>query len=1344
MYRLSPTDEIEQMETTEESAEIIADEQQPVNDESVAEQDVSLDNAIPEIDNLTNESQTEQGQPESGQAASEVSADSDITADEAGPSSEATSLEVGDSSAERSAEVPEVDATVPQSQDEERREQEEAQLQGEPIAGVSSTRNPPDNAVDQDTSVGDSRDVGQSDGNGNEANLDSLDTSNIALIDEELAEHERWAGATSRVGVTESTERAGFIAEAAGGGLLTGAAYGAAMGVGFGLVGRAAARFVPLPGVGAIIGGVASAFSIADSWSQAGNALGQFGQGSSEYELLANNIAAISSVIDVVSNILNMVAGVAGIVAAASWILTVATAGLASPITAAATAIALGIGIATAIMDGINAGILQPCVALFRAMHTFKSQADPRQVETQGAGIMQAAAASGAALGAFAGGRAADVGGSARPHADVDADAPNPRPEAAPPPAAAVGDGPAVHFEPSPVTVDVSPAMVDVPGGVAGIDAPVGEVDVPSGATGIDAPVATVDIPSSTPTQVTGDAGDGLTGMRVETIGTPDGSLPDISDADIDNLVGNIETDARADTYVELPAGPDVVPLDANLQPIRNPSTGEPVVAPASGVQNIETRTSDNPKQISFHEDITVTGVEGVRIAEHGDVQSLGPRDRTSEMQSVIPSQSELPSVIASDPVPLHGTTGQPRDLQVRTHSANPNAPEGSYSQNNPTLQVNTHEGKQRYLTPDGRWIRMNDPNITDADRAAVHFPVGGRDTGSGGGPGGSTPSPAGPTSSGLAPTGGGPVDSSSAEAIDVPSGAVSGDAPAAQLDAPSTDIQMPGAVGTGHAQEGDFSSLNWEQELEGTPFADQLDYTLPDIPEAPTGTNYDSAHKTGAAQYRQQNTMPEGTQAQHWSKKRDAEASGLPTDLMNENMSALQSRKDLPAETLLTDPDGGGTTYSIDGIPRKPGTVQDRDPAYQTEHKFADNYLIPSIRSRMPPDVDPRNATLWAGTEARWQMTGEPGPGNWGPQPPQLGQSSTSPSSTPTSSRQIDFSSGAPPISSNNSTGGPVPLPTNAPHPMFSPAYQAAQAAANERVDEGSSGNIGAEQGSQPGVEQVNPNYPPPPGTPQQLEAIQEEIVNLLAARARAESAEQQMSRQEQGAQSNMAPIQQTIQQTNQQISASQAHRQAVASRQQLNQAQQQRQEDAGSRIGSYAERAAGLTALTIPLHVFERFSHYASIVPGGVGDSMRKMNTDALRLENSFVRLAMEMARQQSSQAGVQSGLQSDQSRLEQTDQQTDASQENLQLTSEGAAGLQGANQQKLAETGGARAEAAQQKQEFAEAADAKQEQAQTLHEQLQAWSEAHKSAREEAIAEAVERIEAGGGVVTEVKET
>ena len=67
------------------------------------------------------------------------------------------------------------------------------------------------------------------------------------------------------------------------------------------------------------------------------------------------------------------------------------------------------------------------------------------------------------------------------------------------------------------------------------------------------------------------------------------------------------------------------------------------------------------------------------------------------------------------------GIQGAPGNkVMVRYHSENPNAPSGSYSQSNPTTQINSVKPKL-YMLPDGTWKPLS--LMTDAEKAAAHYP---------------------------------------------------------------------------------------------------------------------------------------------------------------------------------------------------------------------------------------------------------------------------------------------------------------------------------------------------------------------------------------------------------------------------------------------------------------------------------------------------------------------------------------------------------------------------------------------------------------------------------------------
>ncbi|HXT71723.1 MAG TPA: SpvB/TcaC N-terminal domain-containing protein [Vicinamibacterales bacterium] len=154
----------------------------------------------------------------------------------------------------------------------------------------------------------------------------------------------------------------------------------------------------------------------------------------------------------------------------------------------------------------------------------------------------------------------------------------------------------------------------------------------------------------------------------------------------------------------------------------------------------------------------------------------------------------------------------------------------------------------------------------------------------------------------------------------------------------------------------------------------------------APAGTDFAAEAAAGRQAFRAANVMPPGTQAQHWTKELSAAASNMDPAVMNMNMSPLQTSGRAtgpwnatsvgPATTLLTDPAGGQTRYSIlDGTGR----------VYGNEHRFADRYLIPEIEAQIRaanPGASAGEVSIEAGRQARWMMTGDPGPTPFAPPP--------------------------------------------------------------------------------------------------------------------------------------------------------------------------------------------------------------------------------------------------------------------------------------------------------------------------------------------------------------------------
>jgi hypothetical protein len=163
------------------------------------------------------------------------------------------------------------------------------------------------------------------------------------------------------------------------------------------------------------------------------------------------------------------------------------------------------------------------------------------------------------------------------------------------------------------------------------------------------------------------------------------------------------------------------------------------------------------PPSDKLFPDLTDAEVGGaVDTAKHGDMQRIEPIEHVTDAEIEravdnaqagtpveLPGQdpknpnrglvgveireNELAPIAHHDNTTLRGVEGVPPgdDLQVRRHSANPKAPAGSYSHDNPTTQVNTVDPAtpmqtKMFRLPDGTYKRFAD--MTEAEKAATHM----------------------------------------------------------------------------------------------------------------------------------------------------------------------------------------------------------------------------------------------------------------------------------------------------------------------------------------------------------------------------------------------------------------------------------------------------------------------------------------------------------------------------------------------------------------------------------------------------------------------------------------------
>lgn len=1269
----------------------------------------------------------------------------------------------------------------------------------------------------------------------------ALETGDLVLIDVELAEHQRWEGALGRVGASGSVQRAEFIAEAVGSGFISGAASGLAMGLGIGLVSRA------VPAIGPIIGGgMALHGLVTRDWAETGATVGRFGEGSDTYETLANTIASVSAIIDIVSQVLTVINGIVGIVQTAAAVIaggavvaafftfgaTLGIAAVAGDVVGVCEEISLAITEVTTVLDELNAAILQPCVTLFRALHAFTTQADPREVEQQGHGISNAAAASGAALGAWAGGRAAHVGGGARPAGPEEPPSASQRPPHETPPPAP-GDGPAVHFQElagAPTHPEASPTAQ--PQAIATAPAPVPEITTatpPPAHTESITPTAAatpeVTPPTTHPQPATPHAPEATPGQPQQGIvppgidtpppgweAPPPGFVPENPqlggnwpyNEPVPNR-GQLGTNVQRDHVIAQAKLRDMLTDPSTGQTHYPPSVRDALTVLAETGAATPTRPTLPHTEVTFHgpnadvpqinrlraqggpssfSDDIVGPSRDARIAagydpqavDRGWVDQLGRLHATQRMGD---TGGHLERLSGGQPI----TSGEVEGLNWSSFGPDPSLAGVGDVAAPPTSSVATPAA----ITPTAPPITVSPvaeftPPIATTPTAAATSPqltLSGFE-------GPTPPRPRRPlTPDEVAPAGARSAFLRRQRALAAgqnPPGPGRGPFNIARHEVPDRanieGIWQSTSPTPDLYQYSPRQPVGWESHH----VEQQSAFIAPGGGEVIPGYN-PNEDVTVMMRRAPEHQATFAAQAQQRAQPDFHLTVGTPAALEEaHNIAVWGTRTPQPPGTpQLMTPEVAGQTvmehsaYLFETSRLSSGFGQDPNAPITPragETPLADRPVVGDLvgpRGGVDPfenidwdrtfnQPDPFRAAQPPGTQLALpgmeDLTLRPGRAQEQLSLPGIDQPGPNPNQL-----AFDFTPGTPPVpSSPSSSGGPPP--PGAP-PVAPPAGPAAPTLATRahQVGElflpqifgggGEAPTYAQQQAAhrarftadnQPaeGVERVNPDYPPPPATPAQITHIQDEIMNLLAVRAEAEQGAHNQSQRADVCEANQAPIQQSINDTTAGISAVQAHNDAIARREAVNQEQQQRQQESEGLVAGYPSQATGLLALSAPLAAWEGFTSLASHLPGDAGDSMLRMNQEARQMQDSFDQMAAHMAGVDEEGPANQGALEGDQERLEATGEQAQQSDDQLHTASDGAQGLQDSNEAALTEANILEQAATDRAQECTDAVAEREQQADSLAEQLRVWANVHAEARRQAIAATEARLQQEGRVV------
>jgi hypothetical protein len=1135
-----------------------------------------------------------------------------------------------------------------------------------------------------------------------------------------------------------------------------------------------------------------SAMDLAErDWGATGETIGKFGQGASDYEKLANSIAAICEIISVATSVLNVIAGIIGAISIVMWIITIVTLGVASPLATTLSTIAFYIGATAMVLDAINALVLQPLVATFRALHAFKSQGDPTEVEKQGEAIRGSGAASAGFVGGFAG---AHLGGkAAEGGAKRLGGAPAPTtPHDTPPPAA--GDGPNIVADKPPAPVEgqgTHPA--DAPASTAKpADAPAPVTD-PHPAAPADAPghqTTPADAPGhqTTPVDAPAPATTPVDAPPAPAADSAHAAAPAAAPADAPASTAKpADAPAQAAAPVDAPAS-TAKPTDAPAPAADPAHVTAPADAPASTAKPADPPA---PAAAPVADPATLPDKSGRRPGKIGDV-GRHTAEQGHRQGGKLESEHITPGQINREilgPAYDDAHYNQDKTLMLDEPTAEQKTSQGSTSDRKRIAEVQAKKAAGQPVDYTGEVLK----SIDETNKARLEK---------------NSPATEGDVTKGAMAQ----LDEKYDMSPDLGPGdrmrmAEQGPARAARVNELKTDLKAvndrlaePGlttkernaalrekarievkldketagfrdrfgdqqrtreVAGAEAAKKGEkvlgFEDIDWDRT-----FSEKGD---PGKPMTPDRELWMGDGPRPAKPPPQQGVLP-GIAGDARFDPRVADmdrnkglatpaSSPIPTpsETTPSPKSSGQGELDFSKPAPPTDPVPAAAPATATTGPapaaNPPATAAQAPTPSAEQHPST--ALPPG--SAPPTSAPAKPSTL---STLRHGYLGTLGEGAVGAIPGveqakkigHIGSAWFGKDRLEAPASRRDFDGNAIPYTDREKSmmrwGGIIGGPSGTPGRMLG------EGVAKRAVDFSFGYNKSA---NEPIVEHVSPNYPAPPGSLEEMNALQERMARILAARAQAEAVRATSSADASHHQGNTAPLQRFDQGAQRSIAASEAHAQATARRQAAQQQREQKEGDVSGGIADYTQRKSGLSAIIYPLEGFKAFSGLASSLPDGipfystalVGPKRKfaQLNKDSTDFLNALAGIDAKMTNEAATQPARTKEVADNKQKLQGVQTGAASSKATLTQAKTDGTALANKNQQRIADSqrlsGQASATGSQLDGEKAKTeADMT-----TLAGRWQSWAQSHAQARATAIAATRKAMEAQGYKVREVNQ-
>jgi hypothetical protein len=1121
---------------------------------------------------------------------------------------------------------------------------------------------------------GDGEEPGGADADGGESGGAS-ESADDALIDFELAEHERWAGSFGEMGTAGSDERAQFLLDQAGQGATSGAIGGASMGFVMGAIGAGVGQIAgrrlatlavsrgfqatPVPGLGSAIGGVMAVAGLAmRDWGQTSETIGRIGTGEG-YEGLANDLEGLAEILDVATQVMDVLAGVLGGIAVGMWVGAVVSLGTLSPLAASLSAIALGINLATTAIGLIINIVVRPTVTALRALHAFESQGDPAQIEAEG---LQLQAAAGQITGAVAGAAAGRVGGAAGRRGGTRVDEGVTRLQAsrtggAPARTATAGPGPRVHVE-----VPEAPARVDVDApGVAAVR----PVSADAGGTSTPRPAST-----EGPVARSSNAADGSTSA----------THPPESFADLGDVVADLNASPQVaamltDTRAPLPTR--ATPWNRSTKQARRYANQQAAQhRAAAGMTGAEVQAGHTAAARHAHE-------SGIREADWDTQPMMDLHSRRDRGLDVTVTTTDASGIArtrtrtrhTAQEIVIDDAVARSRDAQGQL------TPQGQldaarYTQwvaeNTPWDQRNVDYIRNPPIDPTTRVI-LPPPDLSRSPQVS------------------STGSPSSGTSGSA-----GPVASSPAR-----TGTTTG--PSSMYASHTETVRTSdrsSAMAQYHAQvrsDPGRESGVWRGE-DGTYYVMQGDSGSVAPPAA-----------AGRLELIYHSHPTETTAAGRGLVTQPSQAGGDISVLQHQHGQGPPGRRQsselhFPVYDAAGAHSGYGTTrFAYDPTHPLPLQVQTTLPGGRPSRQRYANFADFERRSQVGASGQTPEAAAANLARGEAQLSTDVAAARQQVETI-AGATRTAPPGIPGVREGREF--GRQMIQDEAQTG------VDANRPQLGPAYTASFA------------------GLQPGESieiPINPAYPEPPGTTAELDLLLVRVAVTQEAQTELAGTEQAMATQA-GQQMTHATQIGEAQAVTEELAGGRAdHQSAADSTENTNTDQQTTAGEAISSLGRSAHEASVLATLVGSLRVFQGLAHLFSYLPGDLGRSAEGAKDDADELITSLNRVSETDTVQSDVEQG-RTGMEANAERISTVSTEGQETDTEITEGTQQVVELQEANAESLAETQAVQQQATREQRGAAASENEAQSAHDNLQGQLQAWAQAHQQAREDAIQDAI----------------